>query len=117
MTEAERKHRSAIASVIDELQATETNQHGDPPKHQIAAIKWALAEIERLTQENADLKNKLERESNEELTRKLADLTILCVDSKCEIARLKRRVNTLLDDMRVGGFLLWGDDGKKEVIE
>ena len=117
MTEAEQKHRIAIASVVDELQATETNQHGDPPTAQIAAIKWALAEIERLTQENADLKSKLERESTEKLTREIAELTILCVNSKCEIVRLKRRVNTLLDAMRVGGFLLWEDDGKKEVIE
>ena len=83
----------------------------------VDAIRVALAEIERLTQENADLKNKLERESTEELTREIAELAILCVDSKCEIVRLKRRVNTLLDAMRVGGFLLWEDDGKKEVIE
>lgn len=60
MTEEEQKHRRAIASVIDELQATETNQHGDPPSIQIAGIRWALDEIERLTQENADLKNHIE---------------------------------------------------------
>ena len=83
----------------------------------VNAIKFALTEIERLTQENADLKSKLERESTEELTRKIAELAIQCVDSQCEIVRLKRRVNTLLDAMRVGGFLLWEDDGKKEVIE
>ena len=116
MTEAERKHRSAIASVVDELQATETNQHGDPPTAQIAAIKWALSEIERLTQENADLKSKLERESTEELTRKNAELAILCVDSKCEIARLKCRVNTLLN-ARLNGVVLLGWDVRKEVIE
>ena len=49
MTEAERKHRSAIASVVDELQATETNHRGDPPTAQLAGIKWALSEIERQT--------------------------------------------------------------------
>ena len=116
MTEAERKHRSAIASVIDELQATETNQHGDPPAAQIAAIKWVLAEIERLTQENADLKNKLESESAEELTRKIAELTILCVNEQCEVTRLKLRVNTLLEASLNGGAL-GRDDLKKEVIE
>ena len=90
-------------------------KYADAPMRK--AARWALGEIERLTTENADLKSKLERESTEKLTREIAELTILCVDSKCEIVRLKRRVNTLLDDMRVGGFLLWGDDGKKEVIE
>ena len=80
------------------------------------AAKWALAEIERLTQENADLKNKLERESTEELTRKIAELTILCVDSKCEVIRLKRRVNTLLDASLYGG-VLGLDDLKNEVME
>ena len=117
MTEVERKHRNAIASVVDELQATEINQHGDPPTAQIAAIKWALAEIERLTQENADLKSKLERESTEELTRKIAELAILCVDAQCEAIRLKRKVNTLLDARLNGGMLLGKDDVKKEVIE
>jgi hypothetical protein len=117
MTEAEQKHRRAITSVIDELQATETNQHGDPPTAQIAAIKWALTEIERLTQENADLKSKLERESTEELTRKIAELTILCVNSKCEIVRLKRRVNKLLHARLNNSVVLAEDDMKKEVIE
>ena len=117
MFEAERKHRSAIASVVDELQATETNQHGDPPTAQIKAIKWALSEIERLTQENADLKNKLGRESTEELTRKLADLAIQCVDSQCEVTRLKLRVNTLLEARINGGVLLGKDDVKNEVME
>ena len=102
MTEAERKHRSLIASVIDELQATETNQHGDPPTAQIKAIKWALSEIERLTTENADLKSKLERESTEELTRKIANLANLCVNAQCEVNRLKRRVNTLTWRVVVG---------------
>ena len=117
MTEAERKHRSAIASVIDELQATETNQHGDPPTDQIAAIKWALSEIERLTTENADLKSKLERKSNEQLTRKIAELAIQCVNAQCEIVKLKRRVNTLLDARLNGSMVLGRDDLKKEVIE
>ena len=83
----------------------------------VDAIRVALSEIERLTQENADLKSKLERESTEELTRKLAELTILCVDSKCDVIRLKRRVNTLLDARLNGGLLLGRDDVKKEVIE
>ena len=117
MTEAERKHRNAIASVVDELQATETNQHGDPPTAQIAAIKWALSEIERLTQENADLKSKLERESTEELTRQNAKLAILCVDSQCDVNRLKRRLNAILDAPLYSWLLLGQDDLKKEVIE
>lgn len=62
MTEEEQKNRRAIASVIDELQATETNQYGDPPSIQIAGIRWALDEIKRLTQENKDLKNQIEWE-------------------------------------------------------
>ena len=82
----------------------------------VDAIKLALAEIERLTQENADLKSKLERESNEELTRKIAELAILCVDAQCEAIRLKRKVNTLLDARLNGGALGW-DDMEKEVIE
>ena len=116
MTEAERKHRSAIASVAEELQATETNQHGDPPAAQIAAIKWALTEIERLTQENANLKSNLEREPTEELTKKIAELTILCVNAQCEVIRLKRRVNTLLDASLYGG-VLGLDDLKNEVMD
>ena len=81
------------------------------------AAKWALAEIERLTTENTDLKSKLERESNEELTRKIADLAVLCVNTQCEVTRLKRRVNALLDARLDGGLLLGRDDVKKEVIE
>ena len=81
------------------------------------AAKWALAEIERLTTENTDLKSKLERESNEELTRKIADLAVLCVNTQCEVTRLKRRVNTLLDARLNGGMLLGQDDVKKEVME
>ena len=80
------------------------------------AAKWALAEIERLTQENADLKSKLERESNEELTRKIAELTVLCVNAQCEVKRLKWRVNTLLNARLNGGMLL-GWDVRTEVIE
>lgn len=83
----------------------------------VDAIKLALAEIERLTAENADLKTKLERESTEELTKKSAELAIQCVESQCEVKRLKLRVNTLLAAMRDGGFLLWEDDGKQEVME
>ena len=87
------------------------------PQEFASAAKWALAEIERLTQENADLKSKLERESTEELTRKIAELAILCVDAQCEAIRLKRKVNTLLDARLNGGMLLGKDDVKKEVIE
>ena len=80
------------------------------------AIRAALAEIERLTQENADLKSKLERESNKELTRKNAELAILCVDSKREIVRLKLRVNAQLDArLKAAAFVRY--DVKKEVIE
>ena len=82
----------------------------------VDAIKLALAEIERLTQENADLKSKLERESTDELTRKIAELATLCVDAQCEAIRLKRKVNTLLDARLNGGALGW-DDMEKEVIE
>ena len=82
----------------------------------VKAIRVALAEIERLTQENADLKTKLERESTEGLTRKIADLAVLCVNAQCEVIRLKRRVNTLLDAMLNGGAL-GRDDLKKEVVE
>ena len=81
------------------------------------SCKNGLAEIEQLTQENADLKSKLERESNEELTSKIAELTILCVNAQCEVNRLKRRVNTLLDARLDGEVLLEQDDAKKEVIE
>ena len=81
------------------------------------AAKWALAEIERLTTENADLKSKLERESTEELTRKIAELAILCVNAKCEVIRIKRRVNTLLDARIDDSVVLGKDDVKKEVIE
>ena len=82
----------------------------------VDAIKLALAEIERLTTENADLKSKLERESTEELTREIAELTILCVNSKCEIVRLKRRVNAQLDArLKAAAFMRY--DVKKEVIE
>ena len=77
------------------------------------SAKWALAEIERLTTENDDLKSKAERESNEELTRKIAELAILCVDAQCEAIRLKRKVNTLLDARLNGGMLLGKDDVKK----
>jgi hypothetical protein len=38
------------------------------------------------------------------------------VDSKCEVIRLKKRVNTLLDASLYGG-VLGQDDVKKEVIE
>ena len=78
---------------------------------------WALTEIERLTTENADLKSKLGRESNEELTRKISELTILCVNTQCEVTRLKRRVNALLDARLDGGLLLGRDDVKNEVID
>ena len=78
---------------------------------------WAMTETERLTTENADLKSKLERESTEELTRKISELTILCVNTQCEVTRLKRRVNALLDARLDGGLLLGRDDVKKEVIE
>ena len=82
----------------------------------VDAIKLALAEIERLTQENADLTSKLERESNKELTRKNAELAILCVDSKREIVRLKLRVNAQLDArLKAAAFVRY--DVKKEVIE
>ena len=93
-------------------------EHGGPWLQvvKVDAIRVALAEIERLTQENADLKDKFERESTEELTRKIAELAILCVDSKCDVIRLKRRVNTLLDAMLNGGAL-GRDDLKKEVVE
>ena len=93
----------------------EWSKFADTPMRK--ASKWALAEIERLTQENADLKSKLERESTEELTRKIAELAILCVDAQCEAIRLKRKVNTLLDARLNGGMLLGKDDVKKEVIE
>ena len=82
----------------------------------VDAIKLVLSEIERLTTENADLKSKLERESNEELTRKIAELAIQCVDSQCDVIRLKKRVNTLLDASLYGG-VLGCDDLKKEVVE
>ena len=78
---------------------------------------WAMTETERLTTENADLKSKLGRESNDELTRKIAELTILCVSAQCEVKRLKLRVNALLDARLDGGLLLGRDDVKKEVIE
>ena len=80
------------------------------------AAKWALAEIERLTQENADLKSKIERESTEGLTKKIADLAIQWVDSQRDVIRLKKRVNTLLDVSLYGG-VLGQDDMKQEVIE
>ena len=81
------------------------------------SCKNGLAEIEQLTQENADLKSKLERESTEELTRKIAELAALCVNAQCEVNRLKRRLNTLLDARLDGEVLLEQDDAKKEVIE
>ena len=92
----------------------EWSKFADTPMRK--ASKWALGAIERLRTENADLKNKLERESTEELTRKIADLTILCVDSKREIVRLKRRVNAQLDArLKAAAFMRY--DVKKEVIE
>jgi len=69
------------------------------------------------TTENADLKSKLERESTEELTRQNAKLAILCVDSQCDVIRLKKRVNTLLDARLNGSVVLGRDDVKKEVID
>ena len=108
MTEAE-KHRRTLIEVS-------WNNQFIWPQEFTSSAKWALAEIERLTQENAALKTKLERESTEELTRKIADLTILCVDSKREIVRLKRRVNAQLDArLKAAAFMRY--DVKKEVIE
>ena len=78
---------------------------------------WAMTETERLTTENADLKSKLERESTEELTRKISELAVLCVNAQCEVNRIKRRVNTLLDARLNGGVVLGRDNVKKEVIE
>ena len=83
---------------------------------EVNAIAFAMAQIERLTTENADLKSKLERESNEELTRKIADLAVLCVNTQCEVIRLKRRVNALLD-ARLNGGVFGRGELKKEVIE
>jgi hypothetical protein len=79
-------------------------EHGVPWLQvvKVDAIRVALAEIERLTTENADLKIKLERESTDELTRKIANLANLCVNAQCEVTRLKRRVNTLTWRVVVG---------------
>lgn len=52
------------------------------------ASEWALNEIERLTQENADLKSKLERESTENLTKTIAAMAIIGVEKETEIKRL-----------------------------
>ena len=93
----------------------EWSKFADTPMRK--ASKWALAEIERLTQENADLKSKIERESTEELTRKISELAVLCVNAQCEVNRIKRRVNTLLDARLNGGVVLGRDNVKKEVIE
>ena len=68
------------------------------------------------TTENSDLKSKLERESNEELTRKIAELAVLCVNAQCEVIRLKRRVNAILD-ARLNGGVFGRGELKKEVIE
>lgn len=81
------------------------------------AIRAALAEIERLTQENADLKGKLERESTEGLTRKIAELTILCVNAQCDVIRLKKRVNKLLHARLNNSVVLGKGDVRWEVIE
>ena len=59
------------------------------------AAKWALAEIERLTQENADLKSKLERESTDELTKSIAAMAITAVDKDAEIKRLTEKNKNL----------------------
>lgn len=93
----------------------EWSKFADTPMRK--ASKWALAEIERLTQENADLKSKIERESTEGLTRKIADLAIQWVDSQRDVIRLKKRVNTLLDARLNGGAILGQDNLEKEVIE
>jgi len=69
------------------------------------------------TTENADLKSKLERESTDKLTKKNAELAIQCVESQCEVKRLKLRVSTLLDARLHGGVALGQYDVKKEVIE
>ena len=45
--------------------------------YHVASVVVMQSEIERLTEENADLKSKLERESTEELTRKIAELAVL----------------------------------------
>jgi hypothetical protein len=68
------------------------------------------------TTENADLKINLERESTEELLSKIANLAKLCVNAHCEVIRLKRRVNAILD-ARLNGGALGRDDLKKEVIQ
>lgn len=90
-------------------------KYADAPMRK--AAKWALTEIERLTEENADLKSKLERESNENLTRKIAELAVLCVNAQCEVSRLKRRVNNLLHARLNNSIALGPDDLNWEVIE
>ena len=81
------------------------------------SCKNGLAEIEQLTQEIADLKSKLECESTEELTRRMAELAVLCVNAQCEVNRLKRRLNAIIDAPLYNWLLLGQDDLEKEVIE
>ena len=99
------------------LMIAQKQQTWDLSVNDVNAIKLALAEIERLTQENADLKSKLERESTEELTSKIAELATLCVNTQYEMTRLKLQVNTLMNARRNGGAILGQDDLEKEVME
>ena len=83
------------------------------------ATAWALAEIERLTTENSNLKIKLELESTDKLTQVTAELAIAGVDRLVEIQRLKRKCNSLLKTMRntTPGYYPAREDLQWEVIE
>ena len=62
--------------------------------------EWAVSKIERLTQENADLKSKVDRESADELTKTIAAMAIINVEKETEIKRLteeNRKLQSKLD--------------------
>lgn len=68
----------------------EWSKFADTPMRK--AAKWALSEIERLTEENADLKTKLDRESTDELTKTIAAMSIINVEKEAEIKRLTTQI-------------------------
>jgi len=91
MTETEKHLKTLSTLIVDGFFALVD----DGETRALAAIEWLMAEIERLTTENSDLKIKIERESTEELTQVNAELAIAGVDNLVEIRRLKHKCNSL----------------------
>ena len=92
-----------VKSMTDEQthinEIREWSKFADTPMRK--ASKWALGAIERLRTENADLKNKLERESTEELTGNHGKLnerdsvtkeSIPAIQRKARVAKMKNMI-------------------------